>query len=277
MKQSSIGIIQKLTKYRKIRLMHALSLAMLSLMGALMIGCTRSDDLLRQQVVAPSLYPKTQAFQSYAKEFPGPFERPRHDLTQTTNSLRGILVSFDSDQDSGMCVATTIKDARGEPIGELHLWNSQTQSWTSYDTPPNLILIHPQLVKQQHRMKIMLETIEPGKGGTTRRVSLYDPPTKKMDLLHSGMAVEVSPDRKSALFISSEDGAYHFLYLFDVEQEKLVQLFTFATDSDSGPALNYRWSEDSKAVLLSGQVVNTDAKVRLIYVVAEKRLYAPPI
>jgi hypothetical protein len=90
-----------------------------------------------------------------------------------------------------------------------------------------------------------------------------------------------SPDSRYLAFTREATRAYHTLYVWN-EPDRLLRPVMSIQEGDpgSGPAHQYRWSRDSKALLISGWGAlpfhEPEQNLAYVYVFAEDALYRVP-
>jgi hypothetical protein len=108
-------------------------------------------------------------------------------------------------------------------------------------------ITNPQLALQGGAFVVLLET------PTGSSICLYDIDTGRITNISPGGSVQVSPNGKSAVFLRrNEEGfcSIHILRLADLQIKTIMSLWE--SDPGSGVSFSYRWSLDSKVLLIEG-------------------------
>jgi hypothetical protein len=90
-----------------------------------------------------------------------------------------------------------------------------------------------------------------------------------------------SPDSRYLAFTREAARAYHTIYVWN-EQDRLLRSVVSVQEGDpgSGRSHDYRWSRDSKALLISGwgalPLQDSESHLAYVYVLAEDVLYKVP-
>ncbi len=84
---------------------------------------------------------------------------------------------------------------------------------------------------------------------------LLDPDSDAAEYLGPGSGVVPSPDRKKAAFLRSE-GGFHSIHVWDSGSGSIDTVMSlWEADPGSGVSFNYRWSTDSRLLLIDGHAV----------------------
>jgi len=69
----------------------------------------------------------------------------------------------------------------------------------------------------------------------------------------NGNSLQLSPNRKLAVFLRSDEGGFHSLHLLDLETKQIETIMSaWESDPNSGISWEWRWSADSKAINIYG-------------------------
>lgn len=112
--------------------------------------------------------------------------------------------------------------------------------------------------------------------------------SKELKHISIGGWIDISPDRSIVTFWKSSEGnllsggGFHCLYLWDIKSGQIEPIVSmWESDPGSGRGWDWRWSEDSKAINITGNCGgfsrNGERKyteLNLIYLVKDKKMFS---
>jgi|TARA_Y100000294_G_scaffold87547_1_gene81768 hypothetical protein len=146
----------------------------------------------------------------------------------------------------------------------LHIRKLDSKNWQEISIPKHINRYNATaLIKHQDGISILLMSSESKKDGLIYTVHALDIKSKELKYLFSGHTLDISPDRRYVIYLSSKDpwAGYHPMQLYDIKMGRSSHVMSlWEVDPGSGLSFQYKWSQDSKAFLIIGATLGFNKK-----------------
>lgn len=187
--------------------------------------------------------------------------------------VRGRVVATDYDVGGERWIIQSHEGERWIDQQRFALWSDATQQLDQLDLPSSMIFEQPKFIHREGKTLIVLEHWQswfmPVKAKLRRYLNswfdetlrperalyLYDVKTRGLTYFGPGHTLVVSPDRTHGAFLRSGATAsgFYSLHLWDFDTGKIDTVLSLhESDPGSGRSFEYHWSDDSRALYLSG-------------------------
>ena len=213
---------------------------------------------------------------------------------------QGKIFSSDHDERDDLWVVATYTGDRWTDQQHVYLWTPGTNAVEELDIARDKIVRRPVVLRGGERQVLLYERWKSwavpaaAKIGRYLRSYLdatlrpeftlhaYELDTGKESYVGPGHSLLAAPNRRRVVFLRS--GAlgvgFYSVHVWNLENDRTETVVSLAeVDPGSGRAFDYRWSADSKALLITGSAggfarrKHDPQRVRMIYVVETALLY----
>ena len=190
-----------------------------------------------------------------------------------SGAIRGRVVATGHDEPSGLWIIQSHEGERWIDQQRFALWSEATQELDELHLPSSMIFEQPKLIRREGKIVLVLERWQswfmPVKAKLRRYLNswfdetlrperalyLYDVETRALTYFGPGHTLVVAPNRAHGAFLRSGATAsgFYSLHAWDFETGQIETLFSLhESDPGSGRSFQYRWSQDSRTLHLSG-------------------------
>ena len=188
-------------------------------------------------------------------------------------SVSGRVVATDHDKPTARWVIQSSEGERRDDDRHFYLWSEAGGRLEELSLPSSVIFDQPRFIRRQGETFVVLErryswfmpvreklrryvnswfddTLRP-----ERSLYLYNLETRKLTYIGPGHTVVVSPDRTHGAFLRSGATAsgFYSLHIWSFESSEIETVVSLhESEPGAGRSFEYRWSQDSRALHLSG-------------------------
>jgi hypothetical protein len=188
-------------------------------------------------------------------------------------TVRGRVVATEYDEEGERWIIQSHEGERWIDQQRFALWSEATQQLDQLDLPPSMIFEQPKFIRREGKTVVVLEhwqswfmpvkdklrrylnswfdeTLRP-----ERALYLYDVETRALTYFGPGHTLVVTPNRSHGAFLRSGATAsgFYSLHVWDFETGQIETVLSLhESDPGSGRSFEYRWSDDSRALHVTG-------------------------
>jgi hypothetical protein len=209
----------------------------------------------------------------YRAEFSETSPDPTEPVVPPGATVRGRVVAADHEEQSGLWVFQSHEGERWIDQQRFTLWSEATQQLDELDLPSSMLFEQPKFIHREGKTVLVLERWQswfmPVKAklrrylnswfGETlrpeRALYLYNVETRDLTYFGPGHTLVVAPNLAGGAFLRSGATAsgFYSLHIWDFETDQIETILSLhESDPGSGRSFAYRWSQDSRALHLSG-------------------------
>jgi hypothetical protein len=220
------------------------------------------------------------------------------DVERQASNIVGRVLAIDEMSPEGAAVLQTYGGKNWTEDQHLYFRHSVTDRWRELPLPRGFIVENPKVVRLYGHATMLVgrwNAWYPATRNYKRFVrSIIDPQLRAEDALYSmdpdsgsihflfpGHSIVVSPDRRLAAYMGSENGfsGFHTIRVWNIDSNKSKPVLSLREiDPGSGTSFQYRWIKDSRALLITGDTQGFSpsasgyGKFRIIYLTARDAL-----
>ena len=185
----------------------------------------------------------------------------------------GRVVATDRDEQSGLWIIQSHEGERWIDQQRFTFWSEAAGTAEELELPERMIFEQPKFIHREGRTSLVLvrwhswfmpvrdklrrylnswfdETLRP-----ERALYIYDLETETLTYFGPGHTLVVAPNRRRGAFLRSgaTSSGFYSLHVWDFDSEEIETMLSLhESDPGSGRSFAYRWSQDSRALHLSG-------------------------